>query len=107
MREAISGTRCLGAATEASTFAGSPLDDEPLAIAAASNSVPASALCEFGLPQGQVATDGFWTRLVFVASVGRSRPVRPPMCEYLPGLNWGSSYLPDLEFCTLLSRFRI
>lgn len=95
-----------GAVPRASMLAGFPVD-ESLAIGATGHGMPPSALFESGMPQWQVATGDVWKRLVLVASASRVRPVQLPMCESPPGFNWVSSYLPDLEFCTVLSRFRL
>ncbi|MCX7427391.1 MAG: hypothetical protein NTW96_17390 [Planctomycetia bacterium] len=44
--------------------------------------------------------------LPFGASTRAALP-RPSLHGHVPAPNWVSSYLPDLEFCTVLGRFRL
>jgi len=66
-----------------------------------------AAFAEAGEPQGPVASERPWKRLSAWAASARSGRSWMPAGHRSPSLNWVPSYLPDLEFCTVLSRFRL
>ena len=70
------------------------------------NPMSDAALSDADVPQWRMGPARFGKRLAPLAASSDLRRPQAPFGDHLPALNWVSSYLPDLEFCTVLSRFR-
>lgn len=85
----------------------SSFPEQTAAFVAAMDNVPTVAWSEVTEPQCQVVSEYFCKPLKLMTTVNHPHLSWSAMREYLSGFNWFSSYLPDLEFCTVLSRFRL
>ncbi|MBN2291037.1 MAG: hypothetical protein JXM70_01350 [Pirellulales bacterium] len=75
------------------------------ALTAITDKTGGEVLSDAKAPQWRIVSERFSKRLTVVVKEEYSPPLASLLSTHRPATNWVSSYLPDQEFGTVLSRF--